>query len=727
MTEADLLALIGSYERSALGSDTASGPVIGGNITPAGQNMTTLEVDRFNAVNAYMGRPLGNEIPDRSQIVLPELRDTIEWIMPQLMRMFVASHRVCQFDPETPGDEEQADQETQVINHVFLKENNGFFILHDLFKDALLLRNGYAKVYWDESEHVSTEEYTGLTEIEVALLLNDPRDTIEPIEQKEEVQFQQDPMSGQSVQYSTFDLKIRRTTKQGRVKVDCLPPEETLVSPRARFNLEECPFWEHKTTLFRSDLIEMGVNEAIVKNIEIAQPTWLNLVSLARDEVVDQLQQDNPSDSPMQEVTFRHVVMRVDFDGDGKAELREIKIAGDQIVSNEETEEIPAISASAIRMPHRHVGISFYDLLNDLQVIKTTLMRQGLDNLYLASNQRTAVNWRTVNLDDLLTSRPGGIIRVDGPPGENLMPMPYGQNVMEQIAPAMDYFDKVNTRRTGVGDSTMGLDTDLLQDVTNGNQMTAMSAASLKIELVARLLAEGVKDLFKKIHSELIRHQDKPMTINLTGKWVEINPSEWRRREKVSVNVGLGSGNRVEGRANLAMLNQMQERIAPFGLVGPKEAYETFKMGVSLLGYESPEKFAKDPNDPNFQPPPPPPNPALQVAQVRAQTDMQKAQLSAQTQQQADQSKLAQQVMDLKARLIQAQGQEESARMKAQAEIMHAYHQSGMDSADAQSQMDHETQLTLLKILGQIAAAQYKQDPSVNAGQALKQDYDSFQ
>lgn len=726
MTDAELLALIGSYERSALGSDTASGPVVGGNITPAGQNMTTLEVDRFNAVNAYMGRPLGNEIPDRSQIVLPELRDTIEWIMPQLMRMFVSAHNVCQFEPETPGDEEQADIETQVINHIFLKQNNGFFILHDLFKDALLLRNGYAKVYWDESEHTSKEHYTGLTQIELAMLLQDPRDEIEIVEQSENINEVIDS-TGQVAQEISYDIVISRTTKKGMVKIDCLPPEETLVSPRARFNLDDCPFWEHKTTLFRSDLIEMGVSEDIVKNIEIAQPTWLNLVSLARDEVVDQLQQDNPSDGSMQEVTFRHVVIRVDYDGDGKAELREVKIAGDQIVSNEETEEIPGISTAAIRMPHRHVGISFYDMLNDLQNLKTYFMRSGVDNFALANNIRTAVNWRTVNLDDLMTSRPGGIVRVDGPPGEGIFPLPYNGNIMGQLAPMMEYLDKLRTMRTGVGDSTMGLDADILQDVTNGNQMTAMSAASLKIELVARLLAEGVKDLFKKIHSEFIRHQDKPMTVNLTGKWVDINPSDWKRREKVSVNVGLGSGNRVEGRANLAMLNQMQQQIAPFGLVGPKEAYETFKMGVTLLGYESPEKFAKDPNDPSFQPPPPPPNPALQVAQVRAQADMQKARLNAQTQQAANQSKLAQQVMDLKAKLIEAEGKEESARLQAQAEILHAAHQYMGNSDMEYAKMDHETQLTLLKILGQIAAAQLKQQPNINAGQALREDYQGFQ
>ena len=145
MTDSELLALIGQYERASLGSSVSVGPSVGGSVKPASQGMTTLEIDRYNALNAYFGRPLGNEVEDRSQIVLPELRDTVEWIMPTLMRMFVGSGKPVQFDPEAPGDEEQAEQETEVVNWVFMKQNPGFFILHDFFKDALLLRNGYVE------------------------------------------------------------------------------------------------------------------------------------------------------------------------------------------------------------------------------------------------------------------------------------------------------------------------------------------------------------------------------------------------------------------------------------------------------------------------------------------------------------------------------------------------------------------------------------------------------
>src|SRR5579863_7339694 len=213
MSDDSLLALIGQYERASLGSSTAVGPSVGGNIKPAGQTMTTLEIDRYNALNAYFGRPMGNEVEDRSQIVLPELRDTVEWIMPTLMRMFLGSGKPVQFDPEAPGDEDQAEQETEVVNHVFMRQNDGFFVLHDMFKDALLLRNGYVTAYWSKKTKTSVERYTGLDEGAVTMLMQDAKakgDEIKIIEQDEKNGIVIGPMGpngqpGQPQPTTTFD------------------------------------------------------------------------------------------------------------------------------------------------------------------------------------------------------------------------------------------------------------------------------------------------------------------------------------------------------------------------------------------------------------------------------------------------------------------------------------------------------------------------------------------
>lgn len=728
MTDEGLLQLIAAYERASLGSSVAAGATISTTVFPSQQQMTTLEIDRYNALNMYWGRPLGNEVENRSQVVLPELRDTIEWIMPQLMRMFVASKEVCRFEPESEADEPQAEMETAVVNHVFMKMNNGFFILHDFFKDALLMRNGYANVYFKEEEHVGVERYSGLTEIELTKLLADMSD--EDTDILEQREYTMDvplmaPAPGATpdptlpvAKFPVFDIKIRRTETKGSVCVECLPPEEVFVSPRARESCDGIPFVMHKTETPRSELIADGYDRDIVDALPTGRPAWLEMDALARNQVLDQLSVENPADKSMQTVEVRKVTMLVDFDGDGIAELRSILVAGDKILDNDEIEEGPLASCSPIRMPHRHTGISYYDLLADIQVIKTTLFRQGLDNLYLANNTRTAVDWKNVSIDDLLTSRPGGLIRTNGDPHGVLMQFSQESNIVEQVMPALEYMDQMRANRTGLGKGMAGLDADELQNVTKGGQLAAMSAASLKVELVARLLAEGVKEIFTKIHGCLIRHQDEPMQFELSGKWVEVDPSSWRRRTKVSVNVGLGSGNREEMRTNLQMLGQAQAGLAQLGLVGPKQAYATFKQMAEALGFNQPELYAMDPDSPEYQQhmaqmasQPHPPDPMVQAAQIRAQTEVQKAQS-------ADQRE----ILKLQGQLQQAQADAQAAQSKAQAELEHAALSTHADYktqlADQQSAMDQ----TIVKTLGGIIAQQLK-GQQANAGQVLDQDF----
>lgn len=708
MTDSELLALIGNYERASLGSSVSVGPSVGGSVKPASQGMTTLEIDRYNALNAYFGRPLGNEVEDRSQIVLPELRDTVEWIMPTLMRMFVGSGKPVQFDPEAPGDEEQAEQETEVVNWVFMKQNPGFFILHDFFKDALLLRNGYVASYWVKEKKSSVETYTGLNEQEVTMLLQTD-DEIEILGQEERTDLIQTPAGPQ--QYQCFDIKLRRTTEKGRVRVECIPPEEMRVSPQARHGLDESPFTQHKCQKSRSDAKEEGFDPAKVDAITVARPEWLDLIALARNEVTDELSEENPTDSASQLIDIRTNYLRVDYDGDGIAEFRRIVIGGDQILSNEEIEESSFSYCSPIRMPHRHVGISYYDLLNDLQVIKTTLFRQALDNIYISNNQRVAVNWQKVNVQDLLVSRPGGLIRVDGPVADNIMPFQQPSNLMAQILPAMEYCDLQREMRTGIGKDTMGVDADALQDVTKGGQLAAMSAAAAKVELVARLLAEGVKDIFQKIHNLLRRHHDDELTIMLTNKqWLTANPAEWRERTELAINVGLGSGNREEARANVMLLGQAQKELAVFGMVGPKQAYATFKRVTHLLGFENPSEFAMDPDSPEFQQmqqqkAQQPPDPHVQAAQIKAQADQQIAGMRLQTE--------------------QTKAQSEQAR--AQTELAHGAQQAQIDHEAQMAQIQSQEWQTMLKVIGQIVASQLKQNAAVDAGRMINQDMSEVQ
>ena len=716
MSDEDLLNLIGDYERSSLGSDTASGATTGNTYYNSNQLMTTLEIDRYNALNTYFARPIGNETENSSQVVLPELRDTVEWIMPQLMRIFLASKTPCVFDAEGPDDVDRAQRETEAVNHVFMRLNAGFFVIHDYCKDALLLRNGYVRSQSVQEEYTREEEYSGLDEIQLEALLSDKGDEqVEIIGQSEEVIDIPPPLDAPPgtpyQQQTTFSVRLRITGKRRKVLVEAIPPEELRIASGTRGNdLDASRFVAHVTEKTRSELIEEGHDPAIVNAAQPGKPSWLEMDALARDQTIDQLQTNDPAEFASQKVQFRSVTIQCDFDGDGIAERRQVLICGDKIVENEIIEECPISSGVPKRMPHRHTGISLYDELVDIQVIKSELARQGLNNLRLANNGRIGVDWKNCNLSDLMVSRAGGVVRTNGNPAGVLMPFQHPSNLMDQVIPMMQYVDTWRTMRTGVGEHTMGLDADALQDVTKGGQLAAMSAASLKIEMIARLLAEGLKDVFLKIHALLIRHQDQPLKFQMGSQWVEELPTSWKKRTRISPNVGLGSGNREEARANLAMLNGMQDKAAQFGLIGPQQMYNTFKLGVSLLGYEHPEQFAMDPKSPEYkqamqQRMQQPPDPRIAAAQINAGVAKEKIQ--------ADQ--------------LRAQAEEHTEQIRAQAEITHEAIQAQADRQAEMSKSQMDLVIQVAKIIAPILAGQLKQDPSANAGQMLRQDVQSFE
>jgi len=740
MSDDDLLVLIGREEKSALGSPIAAGAVIGTMYASAAQEMTTLQVDRYNALNAYWARPMGNEVEGQSAVVIPVIRDSLEWIAAQLMRVFDDARTPAVFEAEDEGDIQLAELETEGVRHVFMSENDGHTIIQDYIKDALLLRNGYIKVWWDPTAVTVRERYTGLTQEEVTDLIAN-RDEVEILEQRErqvdmpaspDAPPAQPPVApnaqppsmpqvsapgagneSPAAPLTVFDITIRVKKADGRLRMACIAPEDVLVSNKATSaNLDDVPFVEHKSTMTRSELISQGYEKDFVDKLVPGKREWLDIDALARDIVADQLSIPEMSESERasQEIEVRDVILRVDYDRDGLTELRHICVTGDKIADNEEIEECPIASGCAKRMPHRHTGISLYDDLQDLQAINSQLARESLNNLRLANNARTVVDWKNCNLTDLMTSRAGGVVRVNGQPRAVVEAMQHPSNLTDQVLPMFEQLDKWREFRLGIGRDTLGLDPDALQDVTATAHLAGLSSATLKLEMMARCLAEGLRDAMIKARNLLVRHQKQPLFFKLRGKFQKVDPQSWKPdRSAIAVNVGLGSGNRPEQRQNLMLLQQGMEKAAAVGLVGPKQVYNAFQRWATMLGEDQPEQFVMDPDSQEFKQwmaqHPPQPNPAV----VAAQTRLQATQVQAQ------------------AGLQKAQIQEQGASQRAQAEVLHGALQGSEDRGVDMANIDSQVTRDLLKIIAQIVAAQYKQDPNANAGQVLRSDLASLE
>ena len=626
LTEPEVTAVLQSEINASLG-------YIGSDIT----------TQRQKSLEYYFGEPFGNEQEGRSQVVSTDVSDVVESILPTLLRTFAASDDVVRCDPVTAEDEEVAKQATDYLNYVFNKDNDGFVALYTLFKDALIQKNGIAKIYWNTSEKREQETYEKLSDDEYTMLIDE-----DGVEVKEHSEYSDedaitakqkmmeqtdDPMLMQQIEDQPVpmlhDCVITRIETFGKVKIEAIPPEEFLIERRAK-SLQDANFLAHRTTQTRSQLIEAGFDADLVNSLPSDISDKYNEEKITRYNNLDYDYDSNAGEASTDEITVFECYAKMDVEGDGIAKLRKVTMAGTggySILDDELCDSIPFISITPIMVPHRFFGRSVSEMTEDLQLIKSTVMRQLLDNMYLTNNNRVAVMDGQVNLDDLLTNRPGGVVRTKGSPGQVMMPM-QTQTINQQAFPLLEYLDTVREQRTGITRYSQGMDADSLNKTATGVNVI-LTQAQMRVELIARIFAEtGVKDMFGKIFELVVKHQDKERIIKIRNSFVPFRPMEWRNRCNVSINVGLGTGSRDQQLSILNNILQTQLKAlelqgTPAGpMVNLRNIYNTLSKIVENAGLKNTGLFFTDPDVGMQQmPPPQPPQPTEfeKVSQLQVQ------------------------------------------------------------------------------------------------------------
>jgi hypothetical protein len=621
---------------------------------------------RRKALTYYNREPYGNEVEGRSSIVTGEVAEVVDGALPQLLRIFTQSDELVRFEPKGQGDEEGAKQATDYCNLVFFNDNDGVILMHNWFKDALLQKNGIVKYWWEDSEDPIKETYKDLNEEELTMLLSDGQMEIVSQEVNEVVPASVDPMSGMPLPpvYS-YSVVIKKKKEAGRVKIEAVPPEEFLISKRDK-DIKGASFCAHRVLMSRSDLIAAGYAKDIVDKLPSYSDLTYTPERVARYDRGEMPDEQQSLDFSMQDIEVFECYIRTDVDGDGMAELLKVTYAGmTEILDQEEVDHIPFASICPIPMPHKFFGQSLADRAMDIQLIKSTITRQILDNLYLTNMPRMTAIDGQVNMDDLLTVAPNGVVRMKSAGAVQALSVP---PTASQSFPMLDYMDQVLQKRSGVTQTSQGLDPNILQNTTATAIAAMQQAGSGRLEMIARIFADtGVKDLFAGIFHLLCKYQDKERVIRLRGKYVSVDPRNWKTNYDLSINVGLGTGNKDQQMAMAAMVLQKQEQILgtqgfanPLVTVG--QYRNTLGRFIEAAGFKDSNEFFKE-ISPELdaaisqpQPPQQPPmDPAVQayMAQTQAQIEGEQAKLAAK----------------IEADRIKAQADIQLAREKAAAEI----------------------------------------------------------
>jgi hypothetical protein len=667
----------------------------------------TFHEDTAESIRYYLGLPFGNEVEGRSQVVMREVYSTIEWIKPMLLKMFFGGDQVVKFAPKGPEDVKQAEQETDVVHHVVVNTNDGFATLYTWFTEAMLTRNSYAVAYWDERTDVTESTYEDLSIEEVTLLMQDGESEI--VGSEESV----DEQTGEP----RFTVTIRTAEKAGRVMIDTIPTERVFVEAgykhvslsRSTF----CGYWEEKTlSQLREEGFDVPDSLADDEEQDSIGDSGRDIVENARNmrdlSWRRDYQGDEEMDAASRKVKVRTIFMRADTDGDGIAEMRRLVVVGDTILQNEMYDRVLIAALTPTIMPHRHYGMSIADAVKDLQEIKSTLMRGMLDGMYLSLNGRHAVNEDIVNLDDMLVNRPGGVVRVAGDPNSAISSLVV-PNQGGAIIQTIEYMDSVLENRTGASPRVLqgqSFDGNAINKTATGIN-AIMSAALARIELIARVFAEtGVKELFQIVHTLLLKHNRKPTVMQLRNEFVPVDPRSWKKRTDMTVEVGLGTGDKQAKIALLQMLATAQQGLMAIGLANPQTIYNTMSKIVAEAGYKNPEDFFVNPNKPGYEPPQAPQDPKAMAEQAKTSLEQermrqmmvleaQKLQHDAQKTQTGADLERAKAFLDAQVKLAQSildkEAQAEQVQMGAAREDV--VRRETMDREDARAAEDRRTRL----------------------------------
>jgi hypothetical protein len=595
-----------------------------------------LSPTRAKGTEYYRGDLFGNEVEGNSKVVAMEVRDTVSAMLPSLMRVFFSSENVVEFVPRGPEDVQSAKQATDYANYIFQNDNNGFLTSYAIFKDALVRKCGIAKFWWEDDERVSIDEYTGLDDQTLEILMQEPDAEVKivvsyPDPNVDEMQMTTvDPTTGQAMVMPApmiHDVQIKRITKDGMIRIMAVPPEELLLDRRAR-SFDDATIIAHRQMATVADLIAMGYDQDEIDENISSTDLDSNDEYLARQPLSTTFGANDAANPMMRRVLYIEAYSRVDYDGDGIAELRKVCCMGSgyQVVRNLPASYIPFADFPCDPEPHTSPleAMSIFDITRDLQEIKSEILRNTLDSLAQSIHPRTAVVEGQVNIDDVLNNETGAIIRMRAPGMVQAMTTPFAGQAAFTM---MEYMDQIKEDRTGMSKAAMGLNADALQSSTKAAVNATISASHGRIELIARILAEGMKKLFKGILFLVTTHQDKERMVRLRNEWVAIDPRHWNAGMDASINIGLGNGDTNERLQALMMIMSKQEQIlqqlGPQNpLVTPQQFSNTLRKIVELSGFRDASSFFQDiPAD--YVPPAPPqpkPSPEEILAQVQAES-----------------------------------------------------------------------------------------------------------
>ena len=508
---------------------------------------------RADLLDYYLGESYGNERDGYSSVVTREVYQTVENIKADIAELFVADDETVRFEPEGVNDVEAAQQATDWIRYVFYRQNDGFSNIMDSLIDGLLQRQGVIKRWRAMEDSTSVHDFTDISQEAYALLEADPEVEITEFEE----------LMDDVTEMITFSGKMLHTVTKSSTRVEVVPPEEFGIDRNAT-TIKEARYVRQRSQKSKSDLLEMGFKESKIDKASTSSGynEYDAPERIARNFDTDDY--DGDENQIANTYDLHEVYIRVDRDEDGFDELIKVCKIGNTVLDVEEVDEIPFEIWTPIRMPHKLTGLCPADAAAPIQKMKSTLWRNQLDNQYNLNNGRPVVVEGQVDLDSVMSSKPGAPYLVKHPSAISFPGQPsFGAHTNNMMGMADQMLEK------DVGST----DNSISPDILNGNTAAGavsqvLSKRQARIRLIAREYGEFLRKVFMGIYELEIAHAEDKAIFRLNDKFVEVDPRTWNARKDVTVLVGLGNGSKTEQLFHMQQTMQAQQTMVSAGGLG---------------------------------------------------------------------------------------------------------------------------------------------------------------
>jgi len=578
----------------------------------SGQDDTIAEV-RNDAFNYYMARPNGTELPGRSQVVDSSIQDSIEAVLAQIMPIF-ASSELASFQATSSGDEEQAHLESVAVNNIIFNFNDGYKVIYEAVKDALVSKNGILRVFIDEDLDIKYEEYEGLSDMEYNQVLQ-PQSDSQQIAILEENEYDSDNIDvdmgdlgvdsiGVVSIETLHDIRLNRITSRRKLKIISVPPEQFLfISDQDSINLKDCGLAGRRFIIRRYELIDMGFDADAVADLPATSYS-----TRSDDHVRNQFSSESDHDSSQKQTDPIEVIdvdIRVDADGDGYAELRNIVIAGRTLLVDRPISCISYAAGTSFIMPHRFLGLSFYDKLKDIQDSKTAVKRQYWDNLNHNNNRRLAVNIKGISdPDSVLDSKPAGVLKCKTDPREVVFPIPV-DDIGPSCIQALDYLDRQRTEKVGASLDMQSQQNQVSAETAHGVERLVSSKEEMASMITTTIGETLIQSLYLIVHKMSRDYFPHPINLKVQNQWQQTNPTDWLEREKVNINVAASPGEKIRRADSLSKVLETQMGLIDKGkngiLASDQNVYNTLSDFVRATNTGHTERYWINPKSPEAQ------------------------------------------------------------------------------------------------------------------------------